>query len=213
MCDALSHRGPDDFGQWVDGRVGIGMRRLSIIDLQTGQQPITNEDGTIRVVFNGEIYNYRQLRKDLEAKGHQFRTTSDTEVIVHLFEEHGEACVQHLRGMFAFAIWDTRHQVLLLARDRLGIKPLCYAELPEGLIFASEIKALLQHSWIPRDLDPEAVAEYFTHLCIPGDLSIFKAIRKLPPALCQVHVKAEIKLCRETKICEPKMTVMPSEGG
>jgi len=192
MCDALVHRGPDDFGQWVDGHVGIGMRRLSIIDLQTGQQPITNEDGTIRVVFNGEIYNYRQLRKDLVTKGHRFRTTSDTEVIVHLFEEHGEACVQHLRGMFAFAIWDSRHQVLLLARDRLGIKPLCYAELPEGLIFASEIKGLLTHPRIPRDLDPEAVGEYFTHLCVPGGLSLFKAIRKLPPA--------HILICRHGRV-------------
>jgi asparagine synthase (glutamine-hydrolysing) len=169
MCDAMAHRGPDDFGHYVKGHVGIGMRRLSIIDLETGKQPITNEDGTIWVVFNGEIYNYRELRKDLEIKGHRFRTTSDTEVIVHLFEELEENCVQRLRGMFAFAIWDARRQSLVLGRDRLGIKPLYYAETPEGLMFASELKALLTHPGIRRDLDPQAVAEYFTHLCVPGD--------------------------------------------
>lgn len=196
MCDAMAHRGPDDFGHYVDGHVGIGMRRLSIIDLHTGQQPIANEDETIWVVFNGEIYNYRELRKDLEAKGHRFRTTSDTEVIVHLFEELGENCVQRLRGMFAFAIWDARRQVLVLGRDRLGIKPLYYAETPEGLMFASELKALLTHPGIPRDLDPQAVAEYFTHLCVPGDLSIFKAVRKLPPAHVLVYRQGQIELLR-----------------
>ncbi len=182
MCDALIHRGPDDSGHYIDGHVGIGMRRLSIIDLQTGKQPISNEDKTIWVVFNGEIYNYRQLRNELEAHGHRFRTTSDTEVIVHLYEELDEACARRLRGMFAFAIWDRRRQALLLARDRLGIKPLYYAQLPQALIFASELKALLTHPAVPRELEPDALAEYFTHLCVPGHLSIFKAIRKLPPA-------------------------------
>jgi asparagine synthase (glutamine-hydrolysing) len=158
------------------------MRRLTIIDLSTGQQPISNEDETIWIVFNGEIYNYRQLREDLEAGGHRFRTTSDTEVIVHLYEDLGEACVQRLRGMFAFAIWDRRRQILLLARDRLGIKPLYYAQLPQALIFASELKSLLAHPAVPCELEPYALAEYFTHLCVPGHLSIFKAIRKLPPA-------------------------------
>lgn len=196
MCDRMVHRGPDSSGQYVHRHVGIGMRRLSIIDLQTGEQPISNEDGTIWVVFNGEIYNYRQLRKDLEVKGHHFKTTSDTEVIVHLFEEFGETCVQFLRGMFAFAIWDVRRQVLVLARDRLGIKPLFYAEIPEGLIFASELKALLIHPRISRDVDPEALAEYFTHLCIPGDLSIFKCVRKLLPAHVLVYHQGEVRLTR-----------------
>jgi asparagine synthase (glutamine-hydrolysing) len=196
MCDALVHRGPDGVGQYVKGQVGIGMRRLSIIDLQTGQQPIANEDETVWVVFNGEIYNYRELRKDLEAKGHRFRTTTDTEVIVHLYEELGENCVQRLRGMFAFAIWDARRQVLLLGRDRLGIKPLYYAEIPGGLIFGSELKALLTHPGISRDLEPHAVAEYFTHLCVPGDLSIFKGVRKLPPAHILIYTRGQVRLSR-----------------
>jgi asparagine synthase (glutamine-hydrolysing) len=182
MCDRLVHRGPDHFGHYVQGQVGLGMRRLSIIDLETGEQPITNEDGTVWIVFNGEIYNYRSLRKDLEVKGHRFCTTSDTEVIVHLYEDMGQDCVQRLRGMFAFAIWDAKQRALMLARDRLGIKPLYYAETPDGLIFGSELKALLTHPAVPREISPEAMFEYFTHLCVPGDLSIFQSIRKLPPA-------------------------------
>ena len=181
MCDSLAHRGPDDFGHYVHGHVGLGMRRLSIIDLQTGDQPIPNEDKTIWIVFNGEIYNYQSLRTDLGAKGHRFRTTSDTEAIVHLYEELGTDCVHRLRGMFAFAIWDERQQTLLLARDRLGIKPLYYAQTAEYLLFGSELKALLTHPGVCRDIDPDAVSEYFTHSCVPGDLSIFKAIKKLPP--------------------------------
>src|SRR6267143_2212242 len=196
MCGAMVHRGPDDHGEYIDGRVGIGMRRLSIIDLQGGRQPISNEDGTIWVVLNGEIYNYRQLRNDLVARGHHFRTTSDTEVIVHLFEEFGEECVHRLRGMFAFAIWDARRQALMLARDRLGIKPLYYASLPEGLVFASELKALLTHPGISRELDPKAVAEYFTHLCVPGEMSIFKLIRKLLPAHVLTYRDGQLRLTR-----------------
>ena len=192
----MVHRGPDDHGEYIDGRVGIGMRRLSIIDLQGGRQPISNEDGTIWVVLNGEIYNYRQLRNDLVARGHHFRTTSDTEVIVHLFEEFGEECVHRLRGMFAFAIWDARRQALMLARDRLGIKPLYYASLPEGLVFASELKALLTHPGISRELDPKAVAEYFTHLCVPGEMSIFKLIRKLLPAHVLTYRDGQLRLTR-----------------
>ena len=196
MCDTIAHRGPDDFGHYVAGNVGIGMRRLSIIDLATGRQPITNEDGTIWVVFNGEIYNYRELRTELESKGHEFRTTTDTEVLVHLFEELGENCVQRLRGMFAFAIWDARKRTLTLARDRLGIKPLYYAQTSEGLLFASELKALLVHPGISRDLDPQALAEYFTHLCVPGDLSIFKSVRKLSPAHLLVYREGKLEARR-----------------
>jgi asparagine synthase (glutamine-hydrolysing) len=196
MCDAMTHRGPDGVGQYVTGHVGIGMRRLSIIDLETGKQPITNEDETIWIVFNGEIYNYRELRKGLEAKGHRFRTTTDTEVIVHLYEDLAENCVQRLRGMFAFAIWDSCRDVLFLARDRLGIKPLYYAERPEGLIFASELKALLTHPGISRDVNPQALGEYFTHLCVPGDLSIFKAVQKLPPAHTLIYGHGQVRLRR-----------------
>ena len=132
MCDRIVHRGPDDYGNYVDGPVGIGMRRLSIIDLAGGKQPIPNEDRTVWVILNGEIYNYKDLKRQLEAKGHRFATASDTEVIVHLYEEYGPDCVTKLRGMFGFAVWDLRQQTLMLARDRVGIKPLYYAELPSG---------------------------------------------------------------------------------
>ncbi|HKC93463.1 MAG TPA: asparagine synthase (glutamine-hydrolyzing) [Nitrospira sp.] len=196
MCDSLTHRGPDHFGHYVRGPVGLGMRRLSIIDLRTGDQPIPNEDETIWIVFNGEIYNYQHLRKELEAKGHCFRTSSDTEVIVHLYEEFGANCVQHLRGMFAFAIWDSRQHVLLLARDRLGIKPLYYAEMPEGLVFGSELKALLLHPGIRRDVNPDALAEYFVHFCVPGDLSIFKAFKKLPAGYTLTYQHGQSNLTR-----------------
>ena len=196
MCDAIVHRGPDDYGDYVQGSVGLGMRRLSIIDLHGGRQPIANEDWTIHIVFNGEIYNYRRLRRELEASGHTFRTSSDTEVVVHLFEDDGENCVRRLRGMFAFAIWDSRHETLMLARDRLGIKPLYYAELPEGLVFGSELKAVLRHPRIPREPDPEAVAEYFTHLCVPGDLSIFSSVRKIPPAHVLTYRRGRLHLSR-----------------
>jgi asparagine synthase (glutamine-hydrolysing) len=181
MCDTLKHRGPDAFGEYVHGNIALGMRRLSIIDLDTGQQPIANEDESHWIVFNGEIYNYRELRKDLQSRGHLLRTHTDTEVILHLYEELGESCVERLRGMFAFAIWDTRRQALVLARDRLGIKPLYFAHLPDALLFASEIKALLAHPEVQRELCPEALFEYFTHLCVPGHLSIFRRISKLAP--------------------------------
>ena len=196
MCDSIVHRGPDDFGSYVEGHVGIGMRRLSIIDLHTGEQPIPNEDRTLWIVFNGEIYNYRLLRQELEAKGHRFRTTSDTEVIVHLYQELGVDCVGRLEGMFAFAIWDSRQDSVMLARDRIGIKPLYYAEIPDGLIFGSELKTLLSHPGISRDVSVEAIAEYFTHLCVPGDLSIYQAIKKLPPAHVLTYRDKRVRLSR-----------------
>src|SRR5947208_3844638 len=142
MCAAIAHRGPDDEGLFVDGGVGLGMRRLSIIDLSGGQQPIFNEDGTKVIVFNGEIYNYRDLRRQLIARGHVIRSHSDTETVLHLYEEHGPDCVSQLRGMFAFAIWDATRRQLLLARDRFGIKPLYVVQAPWGIAFASELKAL-----------------------------------------------------------------------
>ncbi|MEW5767419.1 MAG: asparagine synthase (glutamine-hydrolyzing) [bacterium] len=181
MTDALYHRGPDEEGFYVKDDLGLGMRRLAIIDLTTGQQPVSNEDGSIWIVFNGEIYNYRQLRDDLILKGHQFKTKSDTEVIVHLYEEAGEMCVRQLGGMFAFAIWDRGKKKLTLARDRLGIKPLYYWLNANFCLFGSEIKALLKDSRIPRQINYEALDDYFTFRAIPSPRSIFKGIYKLPP--------------------------------
>jgi asparagine synthase (glutamine-hydrolysing) len=194
MCDRIVHRGPDDYGSYVEGPVGIGMRRLSIIDLDGGKQPIPNEDRTVWVILNGEIYNYKELKRQLEALGHRFTTASDTEVIVHLYEEYGPDCVLKLRGMFGFAVWDLRRQTLMLARDRVGIKPLYYAELPTGLAFASELKSLLTLPDLPRAVSSQAVAEYVAHLCVPGRLSIFDAVQKLLPAhrLLYRHGRASV---------------------
>jgi len=181
MCNTLVHRGPDDEGFFVDQNVGLGMRRLNVIDLATGHQPISNEDGRLWIVFNGEIYNYPELRKELEEKGHRFSTNTDTETIVHAYEEYGEHCVTKLNGMFAFAIWDCRKQKLLLARDRLGIKPLYYFLDNRHLVFGSELKAILEHREVPRAIDLEALDSYLTFEYIPAPLSIFKGIKKLPP--------------------------------
>lgn len=153
MCAAIVHRGPDDEGFYFERGVGLGMRRLSIIDIGSGRQPISNEDGSIWVVFNGEIYNFQELRQQLRSRGHVFRTRSDTETIVHLYEEFGNSCVEHLRGMFAFAIWDERRRKLLIARDRLGIKPLFYCETGGRFIFASELKCILQLPEVGRNLN------------------------------------------------------------
>ena len=182
MCDLMVHRGPDDHGVYAAPGVGIGMRRLSIIGLDTGHQPMSNEDGSIWVVFNGEIYNYASLRHDLQQRGHVFTTTSDTECLVHLYEEHGRDLVQHLRGMFAFAIWDGSRRELLLARDRLGIKPLYYTETKHGLIFASELKPILNCHGVERSPDWEAVGHLLTFLVTPSATSIVAGIRKLEPA-------------------------------
>jgi asparagine synthase (glutamine-hydrolysing) len=180
MCRAMRHRGPDDDGVYLDGHFGMGMRRLSIIDLSTGKQPIHNEDGSIWTVFNGEIYNYLDLRGLLERKGHVFNTHTDTEVIVHLYEEYGQEFVRHLTGMFAIAVWDQRRQELILARDRLGIKPLYYFLDAKCLIFGSEIKAILQDG-ISHEIDLQALHDYLSLNYIPGPRSIFKDINKLPP--------------------------------
>lgn len=181
MCAALVHRGPDDEGCYIGDGIGLGMRRLSIIDLATGHQPIQNEDGSVRVVFNGEIYNFRELRRDLEARNHHLSSGTDTETIVHLYEERGRRCVDSLRGMFAFAVWDDRRRQLLLARDRIGIKPLFYAEAGGRLLFASELKALLQLPEIERELDWPAVNHVFTFLSTPRAQSIIRRVRKLEP--------------------------------
>lgn len=181
MCHTMVHRGPDDQGIYVDGAVALGMRRLSIIDLNTGHQPISNETKRIWIVLNGEIYNYRELSSWLKERGHRFTTSSDTEVIVHLYEELGTACVERLRGMFAFALWDKDQERLLIARDRLGVKPLYYYWDGEQLIFGSELKAVLAHPAIVRRLDPHALLYYLRYSYIPDPLSVFKDIAKLPP--------------------------------
>jgi len=181
MCAAMAHRGPDDEGLYLDADVGLGMRRLSIIDLATGSQPVRNEDGSVWVVLNGEIYNFQELRRELAQRGHSLYTGSDTEVIVHLYEEYGTDCVGKLRGMFAFALWDLRSKTLLLARDRLGIKPLYYVEKDGRLAFASELKALLQLPEVDRTLNWRAVNHLFTFLTTPAAEGIVAGVRKLEP--------------------------------
>jgi len=183
MNESQHHRGPDEGGTHIGPGVGLGHRRLSIIDLATGQQPLYNEDGSVVVVFNGEIYNYGELIPELQVLGHRFHTRSDTEVIVHAWEAWGEACVKRFRGMFAFALWDQNRQTLFLARDRLGVKPLYYALLPNGmLLFGSELKSLLAHGGLGRDIDPYAVEEYFALGYVPEPRTIFSGARKLPAA-------------------------------
>ncbi len=180
MCNVMRHRGPDDEGLYLGGCAGLGMRRLSIIDLETGRQPIHNEDRTVWVVLNGEIYNFRDLRQDLKSRGHAFYTLTDTETIVHLYEEYGDQCVDHLRGMFAFALWDERRRRLLLARDRLGVKPLYYAEFAGRLAFASELKALLELPYIEPEINWRAASHLFTFLTTPASDSIVQGVHKLP---------------------------------
>ncbi|MEI6125935.1 MAG: asparagine synthase (glutamine-hydrolyzing) [Pseudomonadota bacterium] len=181
MLDTIRHRGPDDEGSYVAPGIGLGHRRLSIIDLSTGHQPLSNEDGSIWIVFNGEIYNYQELQKELASKGHIFKTKSDTEVIVHLYEEYGASCVERLRGMFAFALWDAKQKTLLLARDRVGIKPLYYWKAHNSIVFASEIKAILTDPSVDRVLDPGMIDRFLTFYFVPGEETLFKGIHKLLP--------------------------------
>jgi asparagine synthase (glutamine-hydrolysing) len=181
MCQVIRHRGPDDEGYYCQGDFGMGMRRLSIIDVAGGGQPMFNEDGSVGTVFNGEIYNYRELMRRLEKRGHVFKTHSDTETIVHLYEEMGDRCITEMRGMFALALWDAAHRKLLLARDRVGKKPLYY-RLSEGeCAFASEMKSILQDPAVDRRINLQALADYLTYLCVPWPKTIFQGIYKLPP--------------------------------
>lgn len=182
MARSIAHRGPDAEGFHVDRHVGLAHRRLSIIDVQGGRQPMSSEDDLIQVVFNGEIYNFPDLRRDLESRGHRFRTASDTEVIVHAYEEFGDDCVQRLRGMFAFAVWDSRRRRLLLARDRVGIKPLYFSLDHQRLVFGSELKAVLAHGDVAREVDASAVDEFLAGGVISGSRSIFRQVEKLLPA-------------------------------
>ena len=189
MNDSQLHRGPDEFGFHFEPGLGLGHRRLSIIDLSTGQQPLYNEDGSVVIVYNGEVYNYRELIPELSGLGHSFRTKSDTEVIVHAWEQWGEDCVQRLRGMFAFALWDRNRETLFLARDRLGVKPLHYASLGDGtLAFGSELKSLVLHPAFNREIEPRAVEDYLAYGYVPEPSSIFRQALKLPPG-CTLSVK------------------------
>ncbi len=181
MCAAMTHRGPDDDGIYTEGGVGLGMRRLSIIDLATGNQPLSNEDGSIWVVFNGEIYNHLALREKLIESGHRFRTQCDTETIVHLFEEYGRDCLQYLRGMFAFAIWHSRRRILFVARDRLGIKPLYYRLSPKLFLFGSEIKVLLAHPEVHPEFHRDVLPEYLAFGYLSGAQTFYRGIKKLMP--------------------------------
>ncbi|MBI2797605.1 MAG: asparagine synthase (glutamine-hydrolyzing) [Gemmatimonadetes bacterium] len=181
MCDRIRHRGPDDDGYFTGAAVALGMRRLSIIDVAGGKQPIANEDGDVTIVFNGEIYNHRTLREGLLRRGHQYRTRSDTETIVHAYEERGDDVVHELRGMFAFAIWDDRQQRLLVARDRLGIKPLYYWETAAGLAFGSELQCISGLAGFRRDIDPRAIAWFLSLGYVPDPLCVHSGVKKLPP--------------------------------
>ena len=194
MMDAMRHRGPDDEGMYISGSVGLGHRRLSIIDLSTGKQPIGNEDGTIWIVFNGEIYNFQELRSFLIKRGHRFRTSTDTEVIVHLYEEFGEECISRLRGMFTFAIWDERTKTLLLARDRVGIKPLYYHVDSEALTFASEVKSILEDPSVACEVDSNALVTFLTYFYTPGEKTLFKNISKLSPGHYLVVKDGELRI-------------------
>lgn len=194
MCRVITHRGPDEQGTVVRARAALGMRRLSIIDLKSGQQPIFSEDGNLAIVFNGEIYNFRELKNELEALGHRFKTNSDTETIVHAYEEFGADCLEKLRGMFAFAIWNFREESLFVARDRTGKKPLFYAQTERGtFVFGSELKTLLAHGEIKREIDFAALDAYLTFGYVPEEFCIFKNVHKLAPAHFLIYKNGEIK--------------------
>jgi asparagine synthase (glutamine-hydrolysing) len=194
MNASLQHRGPDDEGYYADDQVGLGMRRLSIIDLHTGQQPISNESGDIWVVYNGEIYNFQKLRATLEQRGHIFKTQTDTEIIVHAYEEYGDECVTHFNGMFAIALWDARERRLLLARDRLGIKPLYYWSGADKLVFGSELKALIFHPDVPRQIDLAALDLFLTLEYIPAPHTIYEGVHKLLPGHLLVVEMGRLKV-------------------
>jgi len=204
MADTIQHRGPDDEGFYISGQIGLGFRRLSIIDLSGGHQPLSNEDGTVWIVFNGEIYNYQSLRDDLIGKGHIFKTRSDTEVIVHLYEEYGTDSVQKLRGMFGFAIWDARQEQLFLARDRVGIKPLYYYLGKDSLTFGSELKAILADPAIPREVDPTLVDRFLAHYYLPGGQTLLRNLFKLEPGhtLSVMNGKVAVRRYWDLNFCE-----------
>src|SRR5918998_3524501 len=195
MRDVLTHRGPDDDGLFVEGSVGLGHRRLSIVDVAAGHQPMTNEDGSLQIVYNGEVYNHADHRPGLEARGHVYRPHCDTETILHLYEEKGARCVEDLRGMFAFAIWDARKGELFIARDRLGVKPLYYAHTADGsLYFASEIKALLEARAGAPALNYAALPDYLANHAPSGEETLFRGVRRLPPGHWMLWRDGELRV-------------------
>ncbi|MBI3008427.1 MAG: asparagine synthase (glutamine-hydrolyzing) [Candidatus Omnitrophica bacterium] len=217
MCRVLTHRGPDDEGIYlnkgVEKRIGLGHKRLSIIDLGGGHQPMHNEDETVWIVFNGEIYNFQDLRKWLEQNGHKFYTYTDTEVIIHLYEERGAECLNELRGMFAFAIWDENKKRLFLARDRVGKKPVVYAYQDNEFIFASELKSILEHPRIKREIEPCALDLYLTYQYVPSPWTIFKGINKLPPAHYLIYENGKVTINRYWELpWTPKMKIDEEEA-
>lgn len=217
MCAAMEHRGPDDFGYWAHDSIVLGHRRLSIIDLTTGHQPITNEDGSLAVVVNGEIYNYRALRDQMIAKGHRFATQSDSEVLVHLYEEYGFACLQELRGMFAFALWDSKEKMLFCARDRMGQKPFYYCKQNykgnTRFMFASELEALLAEGSVAREIDQQALYYYLTYGYVQHPRTIYNGVCKLPPAHYLTIKHGDMKITRYWSYRDAGVTVPHTEGG
>lgn len=196
MCEAIVHRGPNSEGLWLDDTVALGMRRLSVIDLETGDQPVFSEDKSVIVMMNGELYNYREVRADLEKKGHKFVTKSDTEILPHLYQEHGDALVEHLNGMYAFSLWDTHRKKLIIARDRFGEKPLYYGVFDGKLIYASEPKAILAHPAVKTEIDLNALRHYVSFDYVPAPMSIYKGINKLPAAHILIVENGEVRTRR-----------------
>src|SRR5215213_3229050 len=196
MCERIVHRGPDSEGLWIDDQTALGMRRLSIIDLKTGDQPVFSCDRSVVVMMNGELYNYREVRADLEKRGHKFVTKTDTEILPHLYEEYGDAMVDHLNGMYAFALWDQRKRKLLIARDRFGEKPLYYGIFDGKIIYASEPKAILAHPAVNPDLDLDSLRQYLSYDYIPAPRSIYKGISKLPAAHLLIVEDGEVNVRR-----------------
>ena len=212
MCDAIVHRGPDDSGElFLPGKVALGFRRLSIIDLETGGQPIAAEEGGVHLTCNGEIYNFRQLRSRLQARGHGFRSHSDSEVIVHLYEERGTGCVDELQGMFAIALWDERAERLFLARDRLGVKPLYWAPVGDGILYASEPGAILASGLLDPQPDPRALLDYLTLQYVPPPRTGFAGIHKLAPGETLVHERGETRIERYWQLDFSKKDAVPEE--
>jgi asparagine synthase (glutamine-hydrolysing) len=213
MRDSLAHRGPDGAGLFIDGRVGLGHRRLSIVDLSTGHQPMANEDSTVWITYNGEVYNHAGIRPGLEAKGHRYHTTSDTETIIHLYEERGRRAVEELRGMFAFAIWDSTQNKLLLARDRLGVKPLYYTLSEDGVLhFASEIKALIEARAVTPELNYSSLADYAANRSTSGDETLFRGIKRLPPGHTLVWNEGRVEIERYWDVSFAKAEPGLTEG-
>jgi asparagine synthase (glutamine-hydrolysing) len=210
MCERMKHRGPDSEGLWLEAGVALGMRRLSIIDLHTGEQPVYSEDRSIVVVMNGELYNFREIRDRLEKLGHKFETATDTEILPHLYEEYGEAMLEHINGMFAFALWDKRRKKLLIARDRFGEKPLYYGVFDGQLIFASEPKVLLEHPSVKAEIDPDALRQFLSFDYVPAPRSIYRGISKLPAAHFLTLEGGEIKTRRYWNLSFQKSVPPPS---